>query len=84
LPEVYGRTGVSQYDQGLDLAIGLSSLFAAFTLTWILLFLFGALVLGAVVAGLFGSIFYGMSRLAKAAENEAERDGNAGISSVGL
>jgi hypothetical protein len=49
----------------LDLIIGFSGLFAAFSLLWILVALFGALILGAVVASVFGSIFYGLSRLAR-------------------
>jgi hypothetical protein len=56
----------------LDLIVGFSGLFAAFSIVWILAALFAALILGALVASVFGSIFYGMSRLARAVER-AER-----------
>jgi hypothetical protein len=49
----------------LDLIIGFSGLFAAFSILWILVALFGALILGALAASVFGGIFYGMSRLAR-------------------
>ncbi len=53
------------YHYSLDLIVGFSALFAAFSIVWILVALFGALILGAAVASVFGSIFYGMSRLAR-------------------
>jgi hypothetical protein len=49
----------------LDLIVGFSGLFAAFSLVWILAVLFAALILGTLVAAVFGTIFYGMSRLAR-------------------
>jgi hypothetical protein len=53
------------YHYFLDLIVGFSGLFAAFSIVWILAALFVALILGALVASVFGSIFYGMSRLAR-------------------
>ena len=53
------------YHYFLDLIVGFSGLFAAFSIVWILAVLFGALILGTLVAAVFGSIFYGMSRLAR-------------------
>jgi hypothetical protein len=50
----------------LDVLIGFSGLLAAASLLWILLALLGALVAGALVASLFGVIFYSLSRLARA------------------
>jgi hypothetical protein len=41
---------------------------AAGALMWISVALVGAILLGGAVAGVFGSIFFGMSRLGKAAE----------------
>lgn len=52
----------------MDLIAAFSGLFAAFSMTWILLALFIALVLGILIASLFVSIFYSMSRFASAAE----------------
>jgi hypothetical protein len=52
----------------LDLIVGFSGLFAAFSIVWILVALFAALILGALVASVFGSLFYGMSRLARIVE----------------
>ena len=49
----------------MDLIIGFSGLFAAFSILWILAALVGALILGALAASVFGGIFYGMSRLAR-------------------
>jgi hypothetical protein len=52
----------------LDLVAALSGLFAIFSITWIVVVLIGALLLGTLVALLFVSIFYSASRLANAAE----------------
>jgi hypothetical protein len=53
------------YHYSLDLIVGFSGLFAAFSIAWILVALFGAMILGTLVASVFGSIFYGMSCLAR-------------------
>jgi hypothetical protein len=53
----------------------LLSLVATWTITWVLLALFGALLLGGAVAAVFGSIFFGMSWLAKVAAAQWEGDG---------
>jgi len=50
---------------------------AAGGLVWISVALVGAILLGGAVAGVFGSIFFGMSWLGKAAErwqSDSERD----------
>jgi nicotinamide riboside transporter PnuC len=52
----------------LDLIAAFSGLFGAFSLVWIVVGLFTALLLGTVAASLFVSIFYSASRLANAAE----------------
>jgi hypothetical protein len=52
----------------VDFLIGFSGVMAAGALLWITVALFGAIVLGGAVAGVFGSIFFAMSRLARAAE----------------
>jgi hypothetical protein len=52
----------------LDLIAAFSGLFAAFSVVWILLGLFVALLLGIVAASLFVAIFYIASRFASAAE----------------
>jgi len=52
----------------MDFLIGFSGIMAAGALVWITVALIGAILLGGAVAGVFGSIFFGMSRLAKAAE----------------
>jgi hypothetical protein len=58
----------------LDLLL---SLLATWTIAWVLLALFGALLLGGAVAAVFGSIFFGMSRLAKIAAAQWEGDGTS-------
>jgi hypothetical protein len=57
----------------LDLVAALSGLFGAFSLAWIVLCLFLALVLGTVTALLFVSIFYSASRLANVAERACSK-----------
>jgi predicted methyltransferase MtxX (methanogen marker protein 4) len=52
----------------LDLLIGFSGVMAAGALVWITVALVGAILLGGAVAGVFGSIFFGMSRLARIAD----------------
>jgi len=52
----------------LDLIAAFSGLFAAFSVVWILLGLFAALVLGVLAASLFVAIFYSASRFASTAE----------------
>lgn len=52
----------------LDVLLGFSGLFAAVSLGWIVLALFCALVVGGIVASFFAAIFFGMSRLAHAAD----------------
>lgn len=56
-----------RYDFHLDVLIGFSGLFAAVSILWVLVVLFGALILGAVGFSLFGAIFFGLNRLADAA-----------------
>jgi len=61
----------------LDFLIGFSGVMAAGALVWISVALVGAILLGGAVAGVFGSIFFGMSRLGKVAErwqSDSERD----------
>jgi hypothetical protein len=57
----------------LDLIAAFSGLFGAFSLVWIVLALFAALVLGTVTVSLFVSIFYSASRLASAAERACSK-----------
>jgi hypothetical protein len=57
----------------VDFLIGFSGLMAAGALMWISVALVGAILLGGAVAGVFGSIFFGMSRLGKAAERWHDR-----------
>ncbi|HEX4135452.1 MAG TPA: hypothetical protein VHY84_12635 [Bryobacteraceae bacterium] len=52
----------------------LLSLLATWTIAWVVLALFGALLLGGAVAVVFGSIFFGMNRLAKVAAAQWEGD----------
>jgi hypothetical protein len=63
----------------LDFLIGFSGVMAAGALVWISVALVGAILLGGAVAGVFGSIFFGMSRLGKVAERwDAEGKTEAG------
>jgi hypothetical protein len=56
----------------MDLVAALTGLFAAASIVWILLGLFIALVLGTLMASFFVSLFYGLSRLARAVETDYE------------
>jgi hypothetical protein len=58
----------------LDLVAALSGLFGVFSLAWIVVCLFAALLLGIVTASLFVSIFYSASRLANAAERACSKN----------
>jgi hypothetical protein len=57
----------------LDLIAAFSGLFGAFSLVWIVVALFAALILGTVTVSLFVSIFYSASRLANAAERACSK-----------
>jgi hypothetical protein len=59
----------------MDLVAALTGFFAAASIVWILLGLFIALVLGTLMASFFVSLFYGLSRLARAAEAACSPDG---------
>ncbi len=63
----------------MDLVAALSGFFAAASIVWILLGLFIALVLGALLASFFFCLFYGLSRLARVAETACTADGRISV-----
>jgi ABC-type uncharacterized transport system permease subunit len=57
----------------MDFLIGFSGIMAAGALVWITVAPSGAILIGGAVAGVFGSISFGLSPLAKAAEKRHDQ-----------